>query len=362
MRKEKMFAVFALLALSLAGAAHAATPNCPGTLSVQPTPWYCSQISQATANIWYQWAPIALITAMLALLLGVMIFIAGTSMRSEKLKNFGIGEMYEALATMLIAVAFLFLSAILFGIIPTFITGPINPYNTSLTYISNIISGTQYLVTSMYNVIMLDSYYSSIAINVQIGTAGAYEGTGSGLAQWFNAGTSAIFSLFIIPAQAVSGLLTDGLLALYAEFYFILFFMYTAIPVFLIPGIIMRAIFPLRSVGGLLIAVAIAFFLIMPILFSVAYTLTIPGAMQQLTMQSALISAEGAGSLSQTNAECISCPLVTTVQGVQNSMGGYFLSVLFYPALILALSYISMNIIAEFIGGATQTTKRMGLI
>ncbi len=366
-----------LLLLLLARPALAQSTGCSPSASITQylVPWYCSQINQAVQSIWYQWEPVAFAAVMFAFLIAATIFMLGTAMRNEKMKSFGVGELYEATATSLIAILFLFLSAVLFGVLPAFITGPLNPYSVTLTNMTSTMQATQGVIKSIYDVVMISSFYSSINIQVYIAeVTKAAAGSGENIAGYgtasllqpvsrlFNPLASAITLFFIIPGQTVSGLLMDGLLALNAEFYFVLFFMYTAIPVFLIPGIILRAIFPLRSVGGLLMAVAFAFFLIMPILFAAAYTLSNQGVVQALQSASAQITANGQGTGAENNAASPTSPLVTQVQAVQSDLGGFFLEVLFYPVLILALTYTSMNILADFIGGATQTTGKMRLL
>lgn len=357
-----LFIISIMLALSIASA-QSSSPCAPQGTANALAPWYCSQINQATAQVWANWEPIGFIAIMLAFMIAAVIFMAGIAMRNEKIRNFAVGEVYEAAATLLIVVFFMLLSSILFGILPAFVTGPVNPYNTSLSYISSTINATQGAVTSLYNVIMIDSYYSSITLQVSFGpTQSLTKKAISSISKLVNPLAAQITAFFITPAQVLSGLLIDGLLALTAEFYLILFFMYIAIPVFLIPGIIFRAIFPLRSVGGMLIAVAISFYLIMPILFSIAFYFTNTGAIQSLNAASAAIAQHGQGSLSQTNAASPTSPLVSDITSLQSSMGAYFLSILFYPALILALTYFSMTTIADFVGGVAQRTGRMGLI
>jgi hypothetical protein len=354
-----LFLAFALHVLQAQSVSECAVGGTANVLA----PWYCSQINQATANIWAKWEPIGFIAIALAFLLAAAILMIGIAFKNEKIRNFGIGELYEAAATTLIVVFFMLLSAVLFGIIPAFITGPVNPYTTSLSYISSTIDATQGAIKSMYNVILVDSYYGSIVLSVSFGAeASEIKNTLSGLASLVNPFASQITSFFIIPAQVLSDLLLDGLLALYAEFYMILFFMYIAIPLFLIPGIIFRAIFPLRSIGGMLIAVAISFYFIMPMLFSVAFYFTNTGLIQEVSSVAATITSNGQGSQAESNAVSPTSPLVTDVSELQSTMGAYFLSILFYPALILAMTYYSMEVIADFIGGVAKRTGRMRLI
>ena len=363
MPNQKTRIVFLLCMLLLARGASSQSLDCSAQgITNALAPWYCNEINQAVASVWSMWSPIAFFAMMLAFLLAAVMLMMGIAMRNEKLRNFAISELYEAIASALIVVLFLLLSGILFGIIPAFVTGPINPYVTALTYIHNTITVTQNTIVSLYNVIMIDSFYSSVTIDISIGSGSATGTTLSSLSKLLNPLAQEIMYLFIIPAQVINGLLLEGLLALTAEFYMILFFMYISIPVLLVPGIIFRSIFPLRSIGGMLIGMAVAFYLVLPILFSIAYYFTNVGIIQSLAASSASIIANSAGTQSQTNAASANAPLVTAVTGLQSSMGSYFLSIFFYPALILTITYFAMTTVAEFVGGVSKTTKRMGLI
>ena len=326
-------------------------------------PWYCSQINQATSNIWTIWEPVALIAVLLAFFIAAMIFIASIVLNNEKIRRFAIGELYEACATAIMVIAFMSISATLFGIIPALVTGPVDPYSMSLNYISGTLQASQKPVIALYNAIMVDSYYGSQEIVITTNPAAGLVAKGASMiSSIISSLIVPITQLFIVPADAMLGLLVEGMLALTAEFYMILFFMYVAIPVFLIPGIIFRTILPLRSVGGMLIAMAIAFYLVMPMLFSVAYYFVNISVMSNLNAAAGQITVDSQGTLSQTNAASSTSPLAMDVNGLQSEMGSYFLSVLFYPALILGLTYFAMTTIADFIGGISKTTGRLGLL
>src|SRR5271157_1999446 len=307
-----------------------------GTANVL-APWYCSQINQAVLGEWQAWAPLAMATISLAFLVAAVIFMVGTAMRNDKIRNFGVGELYEASATALIAIFFLTLCAILFGLVPAFTVGPVNPYDTSLTYISNTMGATQGVMKSLYGIIMIDGYYMSQGLSVVVGPL-SYS-----LSSQLNKVAIAVATLFFLPAEALGKLLVDGSMALSTEFSFILFFLYLAIPVFLIPGIMLRAIFPLRGIGGMMIAVAISFYLVMPVLFSVAYYFTNTSVIGMLNANAAALEAHGQGTLAQTNAASPTSPLVTDVKSMESSMGGFFLAILVYPGLIISLTYVAMR-------------------
>jgi hypothetical protein len=354
-RKKSIISVFAAAVVLLVGMSWAqGTTQCQagGTANVL-APWYCNQINQAVAAVWSGWAPLAFATITLAFLVAATIFMIGTAMKNDKIRNFGVGELYEASATALIAIFFLTLAATLFGIVPAFVTGPINPYETSLTYISNTVSATQLVVRNLYNIFMIAMYYSSISVQVTVGPIAS---------DVFNSLVNAIAQLFLLPAEALGKLLVDGLMALSVEFYLILFFMYLAIPVFLIPGIVLRAIFPLRGIGGMLIAIAISFYFVMPLLFSVAYYFTNTSVIGTLNSAASALEVHGQGTLAETNAATPTAPLVTDVNGLESSMGAFFLAILVYPALIMALCYVAMTQIAEFIGGVSAKSSKMRLL
>lgn len=314
-------------------------------------PWYCSQIDQAVRSVWLQWEPIAVLAIFVSFSIAAAIFMTGIVLRSNKIRNMGIGEIYEAVATTIIVFLFMSLSATLFGIIPGFITGPINPYTTSLGYIAGTITTSSSMLTGMYRIIMIDYFYSSIDLQVCEGNVCTPD--------IVNDIAAGVFIFFVVPVQQIAVLLIDGLLALHLQFYLILFFMYVSIPVFLVPGIVFRAILPTRPLGGLMIAMAISFYLIMPVLFSVAYYFTNVSLIGNLQNEAAMIVSNGQGTQALTNAASPTAPLVLAVQQVQSSMGSYFLSILFYPALITAITYESIRVIADFIGGAVKSTGKL---
>ncbi|MEM0148974.1 MAG: hypothetical protein QW346_01780, partial [Candidatus Micrarchaeaceae archaeon] len=165
--------------------------------------------------------------------------------------------------------------------------------------------------------------------------------------------------LYVLPSYSIDLLLMDGILVLETEFHLILLFMYAAIPVFLIPGIILRAIFPTRSLGGMMIALAIGFYMIMPILFAIAYVFTSQSVLQTMQSEAAAINAYGSGTGSQSNAVSPTSPLVLELGDIQSSMGAFWLSVLFYPALIIAMTYAMVTQIANFIGGFAKNSNKL---
>ncbi len=357
-----MIALAALLAMSM-GTVGAQTTYCqPGGTAESLAPWYCSQLNQAITSVWQKWEPVAIITIFLSFFIAALIFMVGIAMRNDGVRNFGVGEMYEASATALIAIFFLTLSAILFGVIPGFFVGPINPYVTALSYISNTVNATQGIIKSLFAVQMTASYFISLKLHIYVYAFGELTAGGFNSATFYEPFAKFIAPFFIVPANTIISMLTDGLIYLSAEFYMILFLMYIAVPVLLIPGIILRAIFPLRGLGGTLIAMALAFYLIMPVLFSVVYYFTNTSMIGTLTAAAAQITANGAGTGAITNTVSATSPLVTQVSNLESSMGAYFLAILFYPALILTIIYVAIVEISGFLGVAVMKSKRLSMV
>ncbi|MGI0141312.1 MAG: hypothetical protein ACREBF_01525 [Candidatus Micrarchaeales archaeon] len=327
----------------------------------QLAPWYCNNIDTAVANIWQQWLPIGMLVITVAFMIAALIFMFGIALRNQRVREFGVGELYEATATAIIIIAFMFLTSIMIGLVPALLIGPANPFVTSLTYISQTIGQVDHVVTALFNISLPAAYYSSFSLKVAIAGSNSFGSIIAALASPITdfatqAFASSIQILFIIPAQTIAYLLMDGLLVLNIEYYLLIFGMYAAIPVFLLPGALLRAFTPTRSVGGMFMAIAIGFFFIMPILFSVAFFFTQAGVATSLTTASNQLNQFGQGVGAEQNAISASSPLITTLNNLQGSMGPFWLSVLFYPALIMAITYFGITTIADFIGGFAHGT------
>ena len=93
MEKRMMFIAMLLASVLAFGSASAQTSTC---LQTGAQAWYCNQINQATASIWSSWEPVALIAVILAFFVAAILFMASIITRSEKLRRFAIGEIYEA--------------------------------------------------------------------------------------------------------------------------------------------------------------------------------------------------------------------------------------------------------------------------
>ncbi len=316
-------------------------------------PWYCP-INQSLYLSWQKDIPIAFIVVMIAFLIAGGIFMVGAGIKNNKIRNFGIGELYEAVASAIIVAFFVYLSAVIFGLIPGVFVGAINPYATSLHLITTTINSAENVYTGLFHAYDYDMYLSTLSVDLSV----------PAVPQLNLTGTVVKYSLlpldiyFIEPTAVVSGFIYDGILALYAEYYLIVFFAIAAIPVFLIPGVILRVLLPTRSLGGILIALAAGFYFVMPLLFAVAFYFTAPHLATQMNNVAALLNRYSVGKGAVNNAVTPSSPLVITLSGISSSLNSFWLLILFYPALISAVTYAFVVQLANFIGGAARMSGR----
>ncbi len=353
-----------LLRIPGLGGSASPTAGCallPSTLAQQIEtyePWYCP-ISQQIYNSWSNDIPIALAVILLSLAIAGTIFMFGSAMKNSKIRNFGIAELYEVSATMVIVVMFMYVSAVLFGLTPGAFVGTINPYATSLHLITSTISSGESLYTSLFNVYMVDSFYISVKETLSSSYFSA-----TGLINITNTlRTFPLVVYFIEPANKLASLIVDGITILYAEYYLIVFFAVASIPAFIIPGVIFRALFPTRALGGMLIAIGVAFYLVVPTLFAVAFYFTSPTVQQQFSYATQQLNRFGSGSSAINNALSPASPIVTDVSSIESAMSSFWLMILFYPSLISALAYVFIQQFSAFIGGATKSMgKARGFI
>lgn len=361
--RAKIISVFAVaFSVIVIGLLHAQFTGCvpagTGLNSVVTNiaPWYCANVSPAVISIWTQWLPIMLIAISVAFSIAIVIFLFGIALRNDRLRTFGIGEMYEAFATTLIVGLFVFIAAVMFGLLPAITAGPIDPYDASLSYIASTINITSASMTNLFVVDTLAGFYQSIGF--QVSTFGGEVKTPPvvGIA------TFAISYYFFWPTWTVIIFMVEALISLYTQFYLIIFIMYASIPVFLIPGILFRTFPPTRSLGGMMIAMSIGFYFVMPTLFSIAYFYTSNNIENQLALGNSEIARVGLNSNFVQSAGSAQAPLAIAVQTESSSFSSYWLSILFFPALIIAITYSLVTQIAEMIGGLSKSSSRLRML
>ena len=345
---------------------YCANPNVFGANAIVSitSPWYCTSINNATIQIWKNWMPIAYAVMLLSFSIAAVLIMLGIALRSDRMRVFGIGELYEALATAIIVILFSFVAAELFGILPGFFAGSFNPYTVSLNYLSQSIHATGTTLTYLWQIATLDYFYAGQQVTECIGEVDFK------CAERITV-VSPIFKYGVIygffwPAWSLEDLMIGGFIAMNLEFYMIIFLMYAAIPVFLVPGVIFRAFMPTRHLGGMMMATAIGFYFFMPMLFSIAYYFTNTGVTSQLDAITNALGryggcTAGAASCSSAikNSISPSSPLIETLASAPRVLSSFWLSTIFYPALISAMTYAFIVQVGEILGGMARSSSRL---
>ena len=321
-------------------------------------PWYCSGPDQAISSEWVQYFPLLFIAVTLSYTIAAVLFMFGIALRNDRLRTFGTGELYEATATAIMAIMFTFIAAVFFGLLPSITVGNINPYDAALTYISTTINVTYSTASNLFYIGAVDSSLTSF--NIQ----GSIPNLADPLAPIPIVSPLPIMALpfyyaFFWPAMTILTMMFEAMISLYTQFYLIVFFMYAAVPVFLIPGIIFRALIPTRNLGGMMMAIAIGFYFVMPMLFAVAYYFTSTSILSQLSQTQSVLNQYRNSQDSLPQAASPSSPLVTTLSQAKSTISDYWLSILFFPALILAMTYMLITQMAEILGGMGKTSSKL---
>ncbi len=324
------------------------------------SPWYCSELNPQITQVWQSWLPIMLIAITVSFSIATMLFLFGVVLRNDRLRTFGIGELYEAFATTIIVGLFLFIAAVMFGLLPAITAGPIDPYDAALSYIATTINVTASTSNNLFNVVAASAYYASIGFQYDTGAVDA-QGIPVGFKSppILSVFTFAIYYYFFWPAWSVVVFLIEALMSLYTQYYLILFTMYSSIPVFLIPGILFRTFIPTRHLGGVMIGMAIGFYFIMPTLFAVAYYYTSNSITTQLALANSAVARYGNNAQFIQNAATQQAPLALAVSQMSSSFSAYWMSILFFPALIIAVTYSVIMQVAELLGGMSKSSSRL---
>ncbi len=321
-------------------------PQLPGSLP----DWY-SQINLEMQGIWNADMPYAAAAVTLSFAVAGAIFMVGSAAKNDKIREFGTGELYEALASGIIVLAFLYVSAVLFGVVPGFVTGNYNPYAISFNFILSTLQQAEALFSTLFQLTVQGSFYTSLDVKLVVGEFSTD--------LYIPVFAAVVQLLFIQPAVFLLSFIKDAIIVLYGEYYVLVFFSVAAIPVFLVPGVILRAIMPTRGLGGMLIAMAMAFYLVMPTLFAVAFYFTAPSTLSEIGALSVQLDRYAATGSVVSGANSPTAPLVSLVQNVPASLNGFWLMMLFYPMLILAVAYAFIVQVANFIGGASNMSGRL---
>ena len=392
-----LLAFFSIIVLSSPAAAGSVCGN-PSTPFPSPFSITLSQgyyqcvISQS----WNGLMPLAVVAVLIAFTIAAIIFMLGTAFKSDRIRNFGIGELYEAVATALIVGMFITISnmlvyvpsAILNTASTTSFSNPAllsvattDPFTFTLTSLSILTTDVETIYNELFNGPFLGesiyninqppgsgpNYWYTVHPNCYGPICGyinvhplitidysveAVEGISlsnliSALDRWNPIGPLlqlTVSQTVLLPDIGAAGFMIDALYVLWSEFYLILFFAFIG-PLLVAAGAIFRAFIPTRAFGGMLIALGVGFYLVMPTLFAFMFTVLPPSCAQA-----------NLGACGQ-----ISTNLYTSIvtSSITSALDPLWLYILFYPLFAISLTYVFVTQFGNLIGATAQMGGRL---
>ncbi len=324
------------------------TINVYATLPVSVCSPYSNTYTNGNiATIWNNEEPIALIAVLIAFTIAALIFVLGSAAKSDRVRNFGIGELYEAAASAILVGLFVALATTVVGGVPYHLL-PVIGATPSTNVICDSLNGITGLISGSPNPpaagVPLQQIYSTIVGTYETGvylttTKLSITVTKVNVQYPPSLLSAVVYLTSIAPALPLAQLVVDAMYLLWTEYNLMVLFTLIG-PAFVAAGVIFRSMFFTRAFGGMLMALGIAFFLVMPTLFSFAFaTYT---------------------SIPPPNFQYI---YAFSYYNVINELQDIWLITLYYPILIIAITYAFVTQVANFIGASASTGRlRAGLI
>jgi len=252
----------------------------PQTIDVPP--WYIKNYDTQVKNIWEAYQPIALIAVLVSFTVASLLYGFGFILNNERLRNYGMAEFLESMASFLMVGFFIILLQIL---VHTFFpiavstpeqqqiveVGPFAYLDAKLASIQRISNKTFTLLTDvLYPLYFLSSIGIEPAFNQITGGVGKIQ-TGVRIAGTVTGLFKMILNTFISIFVDFADYMYSGLKALSFQRALLRFFAESALTTFLPLGVVLRIFPPTRGAGGMLIAMAFSFFFVFPFVYLVFY-------------------------------------------------------------------------------------------
>jgi len=249
--------------------------------------WYLQNYDNEIKTRWAQYQPVALVAVLLSFTVASLLYGFGFILNNERLRNYGMAEFLESVASLLMVIFFLTLLNIListfFPVVAEGATpeqkqivkiGPFAYLDAKLALVQQISNKTfTQIVNLLYPLYLLSSIKIEPLVTQQNVIGGFW-----GKVQTFMPGFSTIanwmqfiLNIFIAPLAEFAEFIFSGLKALSFQRALLKFFEESALTVFLPLGVVLRIFPPTRGAGGMLIAIAFSFFFIFPFIYFVFY-------------------------------------------------------------------------------------------
>jgi len=292
--------------------------------------WYLQNYDKKMEDMWKEYQPIALVAVLLSFMVASLLYGLGFILNNEKLKNYGMAEFLESVASLLMVVFFLtFLRILISTFFPVVAEGatpeqkqiveigPFTYLDARLALIQQISNKT---FIQLANVLYFLYKVSSVEIEVKVGTEILQVGTGI---------IQIVMSTFITPLAEIADYMYSSLKALSFQRALLRFFEESALTVFLPLGVVLRIFPPTRGAGGMLIALAFSFFFVFPLTYLIFYLPYGPNSLYGVLMRNL---AEINGKLDELNSSPVILALKSAdaagIIGLLISIGGIAILIL----------------------------------
>jgi len=256
--------------------------------------WYIQNYDKELQDIWKEYQPLALIAVLASFTIASFLYGLGIMLNNERLRNYGMAELLESVASLLMVGFFIILLQILvhtfFPVVTEGATpeqqqlikvGPFAYLDAKLAMIQKISNKT--FVQIIY---VLEPLYFISSVKIEPAEADITSGLQAAtlLGGVFTEWVQRFLSIFIGTLVEFANYIFSGLKALSFQRALLKFFGESALTVFLPLGVVLRIFPPTRGAGGMLIAMAFSFFFVFPSIYLIFYLPSGPSSLYQVLM------------------------------------------------------------------------------
>jgi len=295
---------------------------------------------------------------LISFLIATLAYMVSVIFDLKGLRNWAKSEFYQALASAVLVVALISLSYVMFDVGVRAMIGSIDPFQQAQNYLDGVLSDLSSLYVSTYDFNFLFEILPSFTF-------------------YINAAAFSIKPFFwLVPTLITKHHLVTQLVAtvtVTASFQkaLIFFFINTGFAVFLPLGVILRAFPFTRGAGGLLIAIAIGFFIVYPVMFTYVSLMseskpTAEEIAGSLTFGGLDLEQFSAGAVDFENATefanvALQPEAAQKVDFIYGWLGPVAIKIFYYPVVVFMVTLTFIRTISPILG-ADITEIGQGLV
>lgn len=310
--------------------------------------WY--QPCQAQlASSWTSWLPLASLAVFVGILFAAVAYMIAYGFDLRELKMWAKAEMFQAFASVILVAGLLALTQTMFDEGFGKILGTnINPYQRSYLYLDRLAVDLQRLWEKNYQ----DNYYIEAVSTLSI----FYNATNLDLNIM-----AFLKPLLVEPRHVVNHLIMQILILVYFQQTLLSFFQRTMLSILLPWGIFLRVLPPTRGAGGFLIATAIGFFFVFPILFSFIAMMAEEQAQLEEFLQSPAAAAgidlatfnackDDIDTAARVGEQQLDPSVLSKVNQFAETLPDITVKAIFFPMVVFAMTLTFIRMLSPILG------------